>query len=125
MRTSRRSIPSETVTLLTPSRSSALAYLLRAHRNALDSGRKPTYAALQLRKLKNRGVTESTLQWLAKLGFVDHLLETTRPNQRGRTFRPAPNLSFTVASCFVLTAAGIALAESLVKQDETNRLLAL
>src|SRR5438034_11576935 len=69
--------------------------------------------ACQLPDLRADGVTDTDLRWLLKRGYAEHRLETTKPGQRRRCFRPSRNARFLAASCFVLTAAGRAFARTL------------
>lgn len=95
----------------------ALAYLLEASRIASHRDRTTAGYACQLERLQRAGITEVALRGLVGEGLAKHLLETTVSNQRQRTFTASRNLRLTPASCFVLTEAGVALAENLEVRD--------
>lgn len=109
-----KAIEAKTVDL-NSDRHHALSYLCEAHKNALEVGSSPSSFACQLAGLQGLGISDNVLRWLVAQGFATHQLETTRPRQQRRTFRASENLCFTSASCFVATAAGLALLERLAQ----------
>lgn len=102
---------------LTANRLLALKHLLEAHTTARELRADPWAFASQLQSLDALGVTDSSLRWLLDHGYAEHLLETTRPDSDRRTFCKAANLCFTPTSCFVLSAAGLALAPRVTAHD--------
>src|SRR5688500_13477009 len=102
--------PALDVRTLSADRKQALLNLLDAHETAVDLGRPTWDLACQLASLRQSGVTDTVLRWLVTQELAEHRLETTRAHQKKRAFRRAPNLRFTAASCFLLTAAGQTVA---------------
>src|SRR5262245_5518070 len=114
MRIFCRSMPGRTEsTLLSAEHRRALAHLHAANRSAVELGRPALDFACQLPNFETMHVSDVTLRWLVCKGLIAHYLETTRRDQDLRTFRPAPNLRFTDASCFVITSRGLIEAEGL------------
>jgi len=87
-----------------------LALLLKAHDYALDAGRDIWDFSVELHRLQAAGLTECELRWLLCKQYVEHALEITLAGQSGRSFRPISSLTFTAASCFVLTRQGAVIA---------------
>jgi hypothetical protein len=108
---------SHRLTGLTTDCQQALSHLLAAHRSAAELSLPRLEFAWQLPSLHALRVTDVTLRCLVRCGLVEHYLETTRADQAQRAFRRAPNLRFTKASCLVISAAGIALAEPSIERD--------
>jgi hypothetical protein len=102
----------------------ALTMLFEAHQAARQLGAKPRALACQLSSLHDVGINDAVLRWLVTKKLVDHLWEITRPRQHDRAFREAVNLRFTSASCFVLTGAGVGLAERLAASGQLRAGLA-
>src|SRR5207253_4774633 len=111
-----RSKPVGGACALTPARHHALRHLFDAVCVALELRQAPVDFACQLSSLHDAGVTDTTLRWLIAMGLAEHRLETTQAKQPRRTFRAAANARFTAASCFVLNAAGTALARPLTRK---------
>ena len=65
--------------------------------------------------LSEAGATVTDLRWLVCKGFVAHSKEVTVEGDDGRAFRSTGNLTFVERSCFVLTDAGVSVAQSLCK----------
>jgi len=103
----------------------ALAYLLEAKAFAATLNCSNDEFACQFSSLQNSGISESVLRSLFHEGLIKHLSETTRPDQKCRTFGIAMNAHFTKLSCFMLTSKGIALAERLKKRVVSSRSLIL
>lgn len=66
--------------------------------------------AVPLDELRTDGATTSDIRWLVSNGYAEHADETTRSNDRTRTFRQVRNLSFAKNACFLLTDSGVAFA---------------
>ena len=105
---------------LTPARRQALSHLVEAAETALELGQAPVAFACQLAGLHALDVTDSSLRWLVLHGLAEHRRETTRSSQSRRVFQACANLCFTEASCFHLTAAGLALARRLCGQEQVR-----
>ena len=91
--------------------SDSIAHLLRAYRFAEDVQLDPWEFALSLRHLVDLGIDESYLRWMTIKGYVEFADEYTTFRDAIRQFRPRPNLSFSNATCFVLTRAGLLAAQ--------------
>ncbi len=96
---------------LTPAVRIALAQLGEAGNCARDAGRDPWEFAVEIGTLGALGVTAAALRWLVCRGYVEHAREITKPEDRVRQFRSSFNLGFVKATCFILTPAGMALAQ--------------
>jgi hypothetical protein len=64
---------------------------------------------VEVQSLRSAGLTNSDLRWLVCQGFIEHGIEATQGREVQRLFQPARNLALDKRSCFVLTAAGLAL----------------
>jgi hypothetical protein len=91
----------------------ALACLLEAQASAARAGRGTWDFAEEIEGLRSCGSLGSDLRWLVCQGYCEHRVETTKPSDSGRHFRPSPALSFSPRSCFVLTEAGVTLARQI------------
>jgi hypothetical protein len=87
----------------------ALGLLLEAHTYARDLGCDVWEFAVELDRLQAAGVSNSRLRWLLRKGYVTQRVEITGARNGPRTFRSIANLSLRPGTCFVLTAAGLAL----------------
>jgi hypothetical protein len=94
-----------------------LGHLLEAHDAARQLNRDPWQFACQLRTLILQGVTDTALRWLVDQGYAEHRSETTSATHRARHFTSSRSLHFTLASCFVLTHAGVVLARRLLPEN--------
>jgi hypothetical protein len=92
----------------------AFSLLLRALRYARNARCGVWDFAVELAQLRQSGLSECDLRWLACKGYVEHGLETSQPAGIQRTFDDEPALRFTEHSSFVLTPLGIQLAKSLL-----------
>lgn len=88
----------------------ALAVLLEALGTALAHRRSPWEFAVEMERLLAAGATVELLRGWADDGVVEHGVETTRPRSQRRRFARARNLRLPPGTCFILTAAGAALA---------------
>lgn len=68
--------------------------------------------AVELDQLVGMGLTHNDFRWLVHMGLVEHQREVTLEGDDGRAFQPTGNLTFTVATCFILTDAGISVARA-------------
>lgn len=98
----------------------ALAQLLAAHDVARETGRNPWAYACQIMALQNGGVTDTTLRWLVHQALAEHRLETTKPKDRQRRFKPVHNDHFTAQSSFCLTSSGVFAAREAAGRDDND-----
>ncbi len=91
-----------------------LRLLLRAHRDAEDSGTPAQEFAVAVGDFQVAGVLMSDLRWLVRRQYVEHLVEVLSREARQRKFRKTSSLAFSGKSCFVLTASGLEFAASRV-----------
>ena len=91
----------------------ALGILLEAHNYALDLKHDEWALAVELQAFLEAGCTRNALRWLVSKGYVKHGIEKTLPKATARSFRPTANLSFAMATCFLLTPSGVELAREL------------
>jgi hypothetical protein len=84
---------------------------LRKASTCAESLQQPLWEfAVTLEGLQQLGVSETDLRWLVQQGYVEHAVERTGTRHRQRVFRRPRSLVLAPGSCFVLTAAGAALA---------------
>src|SRR5205085_5909281 len=62
--------------------------------------------AVGIDRLLQKGLSETELRTLVRLGALEHALETTKPSRPSRTFRRVRSLVVGSRSCFVLTEVG-------------------
>ncbi len=96
-----------------PGAQAALRLLQGAHCAASQAGRDVWQFAVDLAELRAAGASGSDLRSLLCEGYVAHAEELCDPGAAERTFRTLPSLVLLERSCFVLTPAGLALAETL------------
>jgi hypothetical protein len=94
-----------------------LGLLLQAYEYALELGQDGWDLAVELPVLQAAGLTNSDLRWLAGMGYAEHAIETTGPNDRTRQFRRTMLVTFTEQTCVVLTHSGVAVAQELFGGD--------
>ena len=109
---------------IAPRIEAGLAQLAEARAYAEDTRRDVWDFAVEIKRLSALGLTPNDLRWLICKGYVEHAREVTRAGEQGRAFHPAGNLTFGRRSCFVLTAAGNALARRLSAGPDLTRALA-
>jgi hypothetical protein len=97
----------------------ALSRLMQAQRYAASTGRDAWDFAVEIGSL---GLRANDLRWLIYTGCVEHGWENTRVGAKNRSFRRDMGVTFTSRSCFVATAAGLALAGSAQKTRATPML---
>jgi hypothetical protein len=83
-----------------------------AQHYAADIERPASDFAIEIQSLRKVGLSNSDLRWLICKGYVQHFIDQTRSDQPGRSVVRTESLRLVPASCFVLTPAGIAIAES-------------
>jgi hypothetical protein len=98
---------------LLPLEQDALLRLLEAQVSALRCGRDACQFALTLRDIECDGITATMLRVLVIKGLVEHFRETKSSSGHQRKLGPVASLCFSDQSCFLLTPAGVAWAESL------------
>jgi hypothetical protein len=87
----------------------ALIVLLEAHDYATTAGDDPWQFAVELAELRLAGLTNGDVRCLQCHGYLDHAVEQTKLGNRERAFRRTANLALSEKSCFVLSAAGVAV----------------
>lgn len=92
-----------------------LAALLRAHECAQNANANTWDFALHVSGLFQNGMSVSDVRWLIAKGFAEHGHETSVYGEPHRAFRRAEGFVIDVATCMVLTPAGVNLAETLDK----------
>jgi hypothetical protein len=97
---------------------SALVHLEGAYQRALDLQIDPWQLALSLPRLAELGVFKSDLRWLSHKGYVESADECTTSRDANRQFSPTLNTSFSKATCFVLTTAGLAPVQANKRRKE-------
>jgi hypothetical protein len=92
-----------------------LGLLRQAWEYAEHWQRDPWDFAVEIKRLREWGLTYSDLRWLLCQGLAQHATEYTRPADTGRSFHPGKSLAFTDKTCFVLTAMGLGAARQLAQ----------
>jgi hypothetical protein len=90
-----------------------LAMLLEAYRFAGELQRDIWDFAVEISRMRARGLTHNDLRWLCCHGYVEQEAEVAARGQKSRAFRNVGLLTFTRRSCFVLTEYGVAFAQQL------------
>jgi hypothetical protein len=90
-----------------------LVQLFEAHRCAEYMRYDRWEFAIGMDSLIAMGLSASVLRWLASMGYVEHAIEVTKPQDSVRKFLPNRNLSFQAKTCFVLTDAGASFVAAL------------
>jgi hypothetical protein len=87
--------------------SAVLHRLREARAAAADVGASPWDFAVEIDRLRDLGLTNSDLRWLAARGYVEHAVE--KPGRRGhRAFEAPDALRITDRTSVVITDAGLA-----------------
>lgn len=94
-----------------------ISELLKAYQYARDAGRTVWDLAVEISLLRELGLTSSDLRWLLCKGYIEHARDITREEDKAREFRSCTQLLFAKRSCFVLTDAGAAYADSLLSKE--------
>jgi hypothetical protein len=87
-----------------------LTLLRQSLEYAVDLTRDPWDFAVEIAALREAGMSNSDLRWLACKEFIEHAAEVTVAGKDGREFRPTGNLTFDERTCFVLTEGGARFA---------------
>ena len=95
----------------------ALSLLVESHRSATRLQCSIWDWAVDARRLRRAGFTQSDLRWLVCKGFVHQAREVTTSGQTQRDFLPARGLKFCKRTCFILNAAGMRFASSECQAD--------
>jgi len=90
-----------------------IALLMQAGAYAAELKHDPWDFAVEIRTLRNAGLTDSDLRWMICKGYVQHAREITLPVESRRKFWTGGGLSFTRRSCFILTEHGREVAHEL------------
>jgi hypothetical protein len=80
--------------------------LVEAYNCAQSLGQDVWQFAVEIRCLREGGLTHTDLRWLLAQGWIAQALDNSRPGRRCRTLRHVANLSLTESACFVLTELG-------------------
>ena len=88
----------------------ALGVLLEAIDYAQQTSGDCWEFAVERHQLAGLGLTSNDFRWLVRMGLVEHQREVTLESDNGRAFRPNGDLTFPEATCFILTDAGVAVA---------------
>lgn len=104
---------------LAPRIRTALIALLEAIDYGQDLERTAWDFAIELSCLRRMKLSNSDLRWLVGRALVDHAIEITTAGDAERSFRQPPRLMFRKRACFVLTAAGVALAREIAGRENT------
>jgi hypothetical protein len=85
--------------------------LLRdAWERARELKQDPWAFAVDIRQLREEGLTNTDLRWLVCNGYVEHALEGISAGTGRRSFLKLASLTLPQRTCFVLTARGLLLA---------------
>lgn len=84
----------------------ALEVLLEARCFAQELNRSVWDFALEAERLRSGGLVYNDLRWLVCKGYLEHASEILSGSGEERRFHKGGALTFTEASCFVLTEAG-------------------
>jgi hypothetical protein len=85
---------------------SALAPLIEAYCCAQSLGRDIWEFAVEIRCLREAGLSHTDLRWLLAHGWIAQAQDNSRPARQRRTLRRVANLSLAESACFVLTEIG-------------------
>ena len=89
----------------------AIAELAEAHDYARDARCDPWQFAVEISRLQELGLAFSDLRWLVEKGYAVHAREVTRSVDRDRMFALGVNTTFSSDTRFMLTDAGLDLAD--------------
>ncbi len=99
---------------LLPARiSKATDLLLEAYRYARSLEQDLWNFSVEIKILRDLGLTQNDFRWLVCRGLVEHAREVTRVGDDDREFQPTGKLLFSKRTCFVLTEAGVAFSEAI------------
>ena len=90
----------------------ALALLLQGFHYSQQLRHELWDFAVNIQELLHAGLTQNDLRWLVSQGYVEIASEITTPDSDRRQFRASGRFAFNPTTCFVLTGAGVLLAEA-------------
>jgi hypothetical protein len=90
---------------------------MEAHRYAQDVQRDIWQFAVETDTLAAAGLLPNDFRWLVLKGYVDHAREVTGTDDLERVFRPNTQLMLSERTCFVLTEAGMIVAQGLSQSN--------
>jgi hypothetical protein len=93
----------------------ALILLLEAHEYACQLQQPSWQFAVEIQCLRTAGLSHSDLRWLLCTRLLRHAYETTMPEDAARRFCKRVSPSFSPASCFALTKAGVVFVRHLLE----------
>lgn len=94
----------------------SLLLLLQAKKLAADVNRTVWDFATEITRLVEIGLSENEMRWLVCKKFVEHREDITQLRDTHRRFRAEHDMSFSKKSCFVLTHAGLKVAEEILSR---------
>jgi hypothetical protein len=97
---------------LLPSVKRGLDLLLQGHQYARELSRDAWDFAVEIDELRREGMTINDFRWLVVSGMVEHASEVTPHYEFARKFKESARQTFLPRTCFILTAKGVALAQS-------------
>lgn len=97
-----------------------LFLLAQAHEYAAELQRDVWDFAVELSSLREAGLTNSDLRWLVCKEYVEPGHEVTPGESAGREFRRGAALTITGRTCFVLTPAGVRVAQCLLRDTSAK-----
>jgi hypothetical protein len=98
----------------------ALALLAEAYDYSQDTDSDAWEFAVEIDTLETEGLTPNDLRWLVYRDYVEHARETTKSGAGRREFRRCRGRTLYKRSCFILTDAGLALAQSVANTPEAS-----
>lgn len=107
---------------VSPTIHAAMCLLHEAYDYSQDVGLSVWEFAVEIRRLRDAGVSNSDLRWLACKGFVEHADEITSASQSERSFLPRHILTLSDDTCFIPTEDGINLAQQLRRTPSTGQI---
>src|SRR5205823_3349774 len=120
----RREARVPSYTAVSPAAAAALAELQEAYKVTHRHCWPVWDFALGIDRLLQKGLSETELRTLVRLGAVEHATETTKPSGRSRTFGRGRSLVFGVRSSFVLTEVGAKMLARLRGSEVDGRISA-
>jgi hypothetical protein len=110
--------PLPTAPALAPGMLEGLALLLRARAYAEEFQTSLWDFGVEVEALRRLGLAEPDFRWLVRKGLVESARETTPSGRSGRSFVPAPALTFSGRTYFILTPAGSHFARQVTIPSE-------
>lgn len=95
--------------------SALLEWLYSLYRLAELAGVSPWQHALEMSRLRQRGISEELLLGLLDEGLIEHGIETTKDRAERRRFRRCQDPPWQERSCFVLSKAGVEQALAVLR----------